>query len=36
MTPCVNAAIKAIDGDGTLASSSPSTWPFAATPVIAP
>jgi polar amino acid transport system substrate-binding protein len=36
LTPCVNAAIKALDGDGTLAKLVIKYLPFAATPVIAP
>ena len=36
LTPCVNGAIKAIDGDGTLAMLVTKYLDFAATPVIAP
>ena len=36
LTPCVNAAIKALDGDGTLAKLVIKYLPFAATPVLAP
>jgi polar amino acid transport system substrate-binding protein len=36
LTPCVNAAIKALDADGTLAGLVTKYLDFAATPVIAP